>query len=78
MTLPPGRVIESPSSGAAPSVGVASMLLGRAFLDYSVFLGEPVQGQHLGVLIVEVAVGVTVFAVVLNIFFVLSGRRRRQ
>lgn len=59
------------------SVGVASMLLGHAFLDYSVFFGEPVQGQHLGVLIVEVAVGVTVFAVVLNIFFVLSGRRHQ-
>ena len=59
-------------------VGLAGMVLGGAFLDYSVFVpGDPVQGQHLGILLVELAVGMTVFAVVLTIFYALSGRRPR-
>ena len=57
-------------------VGVVSLLGGRAFLDYSVLSHDPVHGQHLGVLLVEVGVGITVFAVILLIFYALSGRRR--
>jgi multicomponent Na+:H+ antiporter subunit B len=57
-------------------VGVVSLLGGRAFLDYSVLSHDPVHGQHLGVLLVEVGVGITVFAVILSIFYALSGRRR--
>lgn len=58
-------------------VGVVSLLGGRAFLDYSALSDDPVHGQHLGVLLVEVGVGITVFAVVLSIFYALSGRRRK-
>ena len=57
-------------------VGVVSLLGGRAFLDYSVLSGDPVHGQHLGVLLIEVGVGITVFAVILAIFYALSGRKR--
>jgi multicomponent Na+:H+ antiporter subunit B len=59
-------------------VGVSGMLAGHAFLDYSVFSDDPLQGQHLGVMMVEVAVGLTVFSVVLSIFYLLSGRRRQS
>lgn len=57
-------------------VGVVSLLGGRAFLDYSVLSGDPVHGQHLGVLLIEVGVGITVFSVILAIFYALSGRKR--
>jgi multicomponent Na+:H+ antiporter subunit B len=55
-------------------VGVASMLLGRPFLDHSALSSDPVHGQHLGVMLVELGVGLTVFAVVLSIYHALSGR----
>jgi multicomponent Na+:H+ antiporter subunit B len=58
-------------------VGVVSLLLGKPFLDYSVLAHDPVHGQHLGVLLVELGVGITVFSVVLSIFYALSGRRRQ-
>lgn len=57
-------------------VGVVSLLSGQAFLDYSVLSHDPVHGQHLGVLLVELGVGITVFSVILAIFYALSGRRR--
>ena len=57
-------------------VGVIALLGGRPFLDYSVLSHDPVHGQHLGVLLVEIGVGITVFAVILAIFYAFSGRRR--
>jgi multicomponent Na+:H+ antiporter subunit B len=59
-------------------VGVVSMLLGKPFLDYSVLSHDPVHGQHLGVLLIELGVGITVFSIVLSIFFALSGRKRKS
>ena len=57
-------------------VGVIALLGGQTFLDYSVLAHDPVHGQHLGVLLVEIGVGITVFAVILTIFYAFSGRRR--
>lgn len=59
-------------------VGIFSMLAGKPFLDYSALSANPVHGQHLGVLLVELGVGVTVFSIVLSIFYALSGRRPRS
>lgn len=59
-------------------VGLFALLKGRPFLDYSVLSSDPVAGQHLGVLLVELGIGIAVFAVVLAIFYALSGRRRRS
>jgi len=56
-------------------VGLASLLAGKPFLDYSALANDPVAGQHLGVLIVELGVGITVFSIILAIFYALSGRR---
>lgn len=55
-------------------VGVATMLLGGNFLDYDVLAHDPVHGQHLGILIIELGVGITVFAVMLTIFYTFTGR----
>ena len=57
-------------------VGVFSLLKGQPFLDYNVLADDPVHGQHLGILLVELGVGITVFSVILLIFYALSGRRR--
>ncbi len=59
-------------------VGVYSLLAGRPFLDYSVLADDPVHGQHLGVLLVELGVGITVFSVVLLIFYAFAGRSIRR
>ncbi len=76
--LPPRWLLRLAALGVLlyGGVGVVSLLGGRAFLDYSVLSDDPVQGQHLGVLLVEFGVGITVFAVILSIFYALSGRRR--
>lgn len=58
-------------------VGLVSLLNGKAFLDYSALSQDPVHGQHLGILLVELGVGVTVFSVILLIFFAISGRKRK-
>ncbi len=56
--------------------GVATMLLGGNFLDYDVLNGhDPVHGQHLGILLVEGGVGITVASVMIMIFFLFVGRR---
>ena len=56
-------------------VGVAGMLLGGNFLDYSVLRTDPVAGQQMGILIIEVGVGATVTGVLLSIFHALVTRR---
>jgi multicomponent Na+:H+ antiporter subunit B len=56
-------------------VGVVNILLGGSFLDYDTFSpGDPSAGQHLGVLLVESAIGVTVAAVMTSVFFGFAGR----
>ena len=57
-------------------VGVASLLRGGNFLDYSVLAHDPVHGQHLGVLLIELGVGTTVAAVMITIFFYFAGRNQ--
>lgn len=60
------------------SVGVVSMLLGGEFLDYSVLdAHDPAHGQHVGILLVELGVGITVASVMTGIFYVFAGRARR-
>ena len=57
------------------AVGVVSMLNGGNFLDYNVLADDPIAGQHLGILIIELGVGCTVAAVMVIIFFNFSARR---
>lgn len=56
-------------------VGVFSFFAGRQFLDYSAIDPEhPVHGQHLGIFLVELGVGVTVSAVMLAIYYAFASR----
>jgi multicomponent Na+:H+ antiporter subunit B len=57
--------------------GVVSLLLGGNYLDYSYLSDNPVRGQHLGIFIVELGVGITVCSVMIAIFFGFSGRNRK-
>ena len=58
-------------------VGIATMLLQANYLDYKVLdPHDPGHGLHLGILLVEFGVGLTVSASMLAIFRAFAGRRR--
>jgi multicomponent Na+:H+ antiporter subunit B len=59
------------------AVGVACMFLGGNFLDYSVLGETGIAGQHLGLLLIELGVGVTVCGVLLTIFHAFARRASR-
>ncbi len=50
-------------------VGIVTILKGGVFLEYGVLEHDPVHGQHLGILLVELGVGTTVAGVMLTIFY---------
>ena len=57
-------------------VGVATLFLGGNYLGYNVLGSTPVGGQHLGILLVELGVGITVAAVMITIFNTYAARDR--
>ena len=56
------------------ATGLASIVLGHNFLDYDALRHDPVHGQHLGILLVELGVITTVFGVMVSIFYAFGGR----
>ena len=70
------RLLASAGVVLYASVGVVSLFLGADYLDYSVLGSTQIKGQHLGILLVELGVGMTVTAVMLIIFFAFAGRGR--
>lgn len=73
--LPPYllRIIASTGVMIFTSAGVITMLMGGNFLDYYALSANPIAAQHLGILMIELGVGITVFAVMLIIFFAFAG-----
>lgn len=59
-------------------VGVYDLLLGGNYLDYSVMAHDPVHGQHRGIFLVELGVGITVASVMVSVFFTFAGHRRKE
>lgn len=55
--------------------GVASLFFGGNYLNYSVLAEDPVGGQHWGILLVELGVGITVAAVMIALFYCFSSKR---
>jgi len=53
--------------------GIASMLLGGEFLDYAYLAKTPLAGQHLGILLVELGVCMTVAGAMITIFYTFAG-----
>jgi len=56
------------------AVGVAGMLMGGNFLDYSVLASDPITGQHIGIILIELGVGITVTGVLLCVFHAFAAR----
>lgn len=59
------------------AVGVVSFLNGGSFLNYSVLLDNPVAGQHVGIILIELGVGLTVASVITLIFFNFANRKEQ-
>ena len=54
------------------SVGVVDLMLGGNYLDYSPMAEHAKEGQHLGIFLVELGVGITVASVMMTIFFTFA------
>ena len=57
-------------------VGVGALALGGNYLEYAAFAKDPATGNHIGIWLVELGVGITVSAVMIAIFFAFAGRGR--
>jgi multicomponent Na+:H+ antiporter subunit B len=79
--LVPDRVVETGIAAGVlvyAGVGFIGLLLGGNYLDYFVLDRDPAHGQHRGIFWVEVGVCLTVSSVMLKIFYMFAGRRRRE
>jgi multicomponent Na+:H+ antiporter subunit B len=72
--LPVVRVIAAGGVLLYASVGVAALLAGGNYLDYGVLGATPVAGQHLGIMLIELGVGMTVAAVVISFYYGFTNR----
>jgi multicomponent Na+:H+ antiporter subunit B len=55
-------------------VGMAAIFAGGNFLDYDVLATDTVAGQHLGIFLVELGIGITVASVMISIFYAFAER----
>ena len=76
--LPPQAVYICSALGVLlyAGVGFVTMALGGEFLNYGVLAADPEHGQHLGIMFVELGVFITVFGVMVALFYAFAGRRR--
>ena len=55
--------------------GLYSLFAGYAYLDYAAIdPNHPIHGQHLGILIVELGVGITVTGVMVAVYYAFAAR----
>lgn len=60
-------------------VGVATLLMGGMYLQYNVLpIGEPHYANHIGILLIEIGVGITVASVMSTIFLEMTRRVKHQ
>jgi len=74
--VPPKAVFGAMIVGVSlyAGVGVYTWLRGGNYLDYNfIDYYDPAHGQHLGILLVELGVGITVTSVMLALFFAFAG-----
>lgn len=78
--IPPGIVRACVALGVLlyAGVGLAGLVMGGNYLDYSVLAHDPLHGQHIGIFLIELGVGITVAAVMITIFFAFAGRSERE
>lgn len=75
--IPPKALLAMVAGGAMlyGLVGVAGMLMGGNFLDYSVLVEDPVKGQQYGIILIEAGVGLAVCGALLSIFHAFAERK---
>ena len=76
ISVPVLRIIASLGVLVYAGTGVAGLIYGGEFLKYSVLAEAPKTGQHIGIILVELGVGMTVSAVMLLIFYTFANRGR--
>ena len=69
------RILASAGVLIYSGTGVITLLMGGNFLDYDILSQHAVQGQHIGIMVIELGVGITVSAVMLIIFYAFTDRR---
>ncbi len=69
VTIPALRVLAAFGVLLYAGVGVVSLLLGGNYLDYDYLSHDPVHGQHLGILLIELGVGITVASIMILVFY---------
>lgn len=72
------RVIASLGVLVYAGTGLDALIMGGEFLNYSKLVTDSVTGQHIGIILVELGVGMTVSSVMLLIFFTFANRGRPQ
>lgn len=77
--IPPPLVHRLAASGALLflGVGVWAMLSGGNFLEYKALSAHPQTGELLGIILIELGVGITVASVVVSLFYSFAGQARR-
>lgn len=56
-------------------IGFATLLRGGSFLDYDTLAATPLVGQHVGIFLVELGVGMTIAGTIVGIFFLITETR---
>lgn len=74
--VPALRVIAALGALLYGGTGVASLVLGKNFLDYNALAANPVSGQHLGIFLIELGVALTVSSTMVLLCFVFAARVR--
>jgi multicomponent Na+:H+ antiporter subunit B len=72
------RILASTGVLIYSGTGVVTLLMGGNFLDYDILSLHPIQGQHIGIIVVELGVGITVSAVMLMIFYAFANRENHD
>ena len=75
--IPPALLRSGMAAGVLvyAGVGLESLVLGGNFLEYRVLADDPVRGQHLGIMLIELGVCITVASVLITVYYVFVGRR---
>lgn len=77
--VPPGAVHLLAACGALLyiSIGIWAMFAGGNFLEYKVLASNPKLGETIGIILIELGVGITVASVVITLFYSFAGRERQ-
>ena len=76
--IPPGvlKVLASLGVLIYAGTGIAGLILGGNYLEYGVLASDKLAGQHIGILVIELGVGITVASVMMIIFCAFAERGR--